>query len=119
MKLFMTTVISLFASVTYAAVLPKRETTVWQSPFSGTIDSPIAEDVLFPGVDFPFKYAASNWCESAYTPFRVYLTEGPTPPPFENVTVDGTLAEGSFILDLGKFLVSNFGMFQRPEILVH
>ncbi|TBU30792.1 hypothetical protein BD311DRAFT_172396 [Dichomitus squalens] len=110
MKLFITAIAPLFATLASAAVLPKREATVWRSPFSGTIDAPVANDVIVPGVDFAFEYALSNWCESAYTPFTVYLTGGPAPPPFENVNANGTLAEGSFMLDLGKYSVSNFGL---------
>ncbi|TFK85693.1 hypothetical protein K466DRAFT_566475 [Polyporus arcularius HHB13444] len=82
--------------------------TVILSPFSGTIVSPVANDTIVPGVEFPFEYDISNWCESAYSPFTVYLTEAP--PSFDNVTTDGTLAPGTYIHNFGTYLVSNFGL---------
>lgn len=99
---------SLFATLAFALTLPKRQTTIIQSPFSGTIAAPAANDVIVPGTNFTFEYHNSNWCESGYSPFTVYLTSGSAPPPFDNVTVNGTLAEGTYVLDMGKYLIANF-----------
>ncbi|KAI1790473.1 hypothetical protein LXA43DRAFT_890939 [Ganoderma leucocontextum] len=110
MRLFTTTtVISLFATLAFALTFPKRQTTtIWQSPFSGTIVAPAANDVIVPGANFTFEYDNSNWCESGFSPFTVYLTDGAVPPAFENVTVNGTLAEGAYILGMGKYVIANF-----------
>ncbi|RPD59455.1 hypothetical protein L226DRAFT_574470 [Lentinus tigrinus ALCF2SS1-7] len=109
MRPFIATVV-LVATVASAMLLPKRDKAIWQSPFSGTIVSPSAGSTIVPAVDFAFDYATSNWCESAFTPFTVYLTQGAEPPSFDNVTTDGTLADGSYLYNLGKFTVSNFGL---------
>ena len=103
-----TLIVSLFATLTFALTLPKRDTTIYQSPYSGTIVAPAANDVIVPGVNFTFEYDHSNWCESGFSQFVVYITSGTTPPPFDNVTVNGTLADGTYVLDLGKYIVPNF-----------
>ncbi|KAI0717526.1 hypothetical protein C8T65DRAFT_737858 [Cerioporus squamosus] len=73
-------------------MLPKRDAAIWKSPFDGTIVSPDAGSTVVPAVDFAFKYTVSNWCESAFSPFTVYFTQGAVPPSFDN------------------FMVSNFGL---------
>ncbi|PIL30756.1 hypothetical protein GSI_06924 [Ganoderma sinense ZZ0214-1] len=104
-----TLTVSLFAALSFALTLPKRQTTtIYQSPFSGTIVAPVADEVIVPGVNFTFQYDNSNWCESGFSEFIVYLTSGTTPPPFDNVTVNGTLADGTYILDMGEYVVPNF-----------
>ncbi len=110
MRPFTTSVIvSLFATLAFALTLPtRRATNIWQSPFSGSVVVPAANDVLVPGVNFTFEYDNSNWCESGFSPFTVYLTSGAAPPPFDNVTVNGTLAEGTYVLDMGKYVIANF-----------
>ena len=113
MRAFIATTVVLLATVVSAVVLPKRDKAIWQSPFSGTIVSPAAGSTITPSVDFAFDYAVSNWCESAFSPFAVYITQ--EPPSFANVTSDGTLADGTFALFLGKFTVSNFGRHSDPS----
>lgn len=103
-----TLIVSLFATLAFALTLPKRDTTIYQSPYSGTLVAPAANDVIVPGVNFTFEYDHSNWCESGFSQFVVYITSGTTPPPFDNVTVNGTLADGTYVLDLGKYIVPNF-----------
>ncbi|KAM5542159.1 hypothetical protein V8D89_004032 [Ganoderma adspersum] len=110
MRPFTSTLIAfLSATLAFALTLPKRQTTtIYQSPYSGIIVAPVANDVIVPGVNFTFQYDNSNWCESGFSQFVVYITSGSTPPPFDNVTVNGTLADGTYVLDLGKYVVPNF-----------
>ena len=98
----------LTAALACASVLP-RQTQVWESPFSGTITAPTSDAVLLSGANFSFAYARSNWCESDFSPFTVYVAQGTAPPAFESVTPDGALAEGAYTAQLGKYTVSNFG----------
>lgn len=109
MRTFIATIIVLAAAVASAMVLPKRDPAVWQSPFSGTIESPAANSTIVPAKAFDFKYASSNWCESAFSPFTVYLTDEPC--SFGNVTTNGTLAHGTYRHNFGTYMVSNFGTY--------
>lgn len=97
------------ASLLITSLSTATPTTIWQSPYSGEIVQPEAGATIVPDVDFPFQYDDSNWCESAFTPLTVYLTQGSAPPPFSDVTADGTLVEGSYVANFGKFVISNFG----------
>ncbi|KAI8983264.1 hypothetical protein BD414DRAFT_442304 [Trametes punicea] len=102
---------SLLSSLASATALPKREaSTVWESPFTGTIVTPTADQAVPFGADVPFEYDVSAWCEPAFSPFTVYLTAGQNPPVFDNVTDSGALADGAFVLEFGKFVVSRFGL---------
>ena len=74
----------LTAALACASVLP-RQTQVWESPFSGTITAPTSDAVLLSGANFSFAYARSNWCESDFSPFTVYVAQGAAPPAFESV----------------------------------
>ena len=104
----------LVATLAQASVLPqRRDAKIWQSPFTGTIIAPVADADVAPDAAFPFAYAVSNWCESSFTPFTVYLTTGVAPPAFGNVTADGELAEGTYEFQFGKYTVSNFGERER------
>ncbi|CDO71749.1 hypothetical protein BN946_scf184920.g33 [Trametes cinnabarina] len=100
----------LLATLVPATALPKRQPSTWESPFPGTILSPTRGQLFQFGSELPFAYQVSSWCEPAFAPFTVYLTAGPNPPVFDNVTADGTLADGSYLVDFGKFVVSRFGL---------
>ena len=71
----------LTAALACASALP-RQTQVWESPFSGTITAPTSNVVLISGANFSFAYARSNWCESDFSPFTVYVAQGAAPPAF-------------------------------------
>ncbi|KAH9891219.1 hypothetical protein C8Q73DRAFT_114972 [Cubamyces lactineus] len=102
---------ALCSSVVSATALPKRQSpAIWQSPYSGTLVSPTAGQPVVLGGDFPFEYDVSSWCEPDFAPFTVYLTEGRELPVFANVTASGALADGAFVFNFGKFVVSRFGL---------
>ncbi|KAI0656757.1 hypothetical protein C8Q70DRAFT_1056351 [Cubamyces menziesii] len=102
---------ALYSSVVSATALPKRQSpAIWQSPYSGTLVSPTTDQPVVLGGDFPFEYDVSSWCEPDFAPFTVYLTEGREPPVFDNVTASGALADGAFVFEFGKFVVSRFGL---------
>lgn len=106
---------ALYSSVVSATALPKRQSpAIWQSPYSGTLVSPTTDQPVVLGGDFPFEYDVSSWCEPDFAPFTVYLTEGREPPVFDNVTASGALADGAFVFEFGKFVVSRFGTSLMP-----
>ncbi|KAI0369894.1 hypothetical protein BV20DRAFT_945109 [Pilatotrama ljubarskyi] len=106
--------LSLFTSFASASVLPKRQSPpIWESPFSGAINTPTANQVIPFGAEFAFDYAISDWCEPGYAPFNVYLTVGADAPVFDNVTASGTLVEGAYAFDFGEFVVARFGLPQQ------
>ncbi|KAI0735831.1 hypothetical protein C8Q76DRAFT_792337 [Earliella scabrosa] len=107
MRSFILVAASLLAVLGSATVLPKRE--IWQSPFTGEIVAPSTNEVIVEDVAFPFNYKTSSWCQASFEPFEVYLTQGEAPPPFEDVTEDGVMADGSYVYDFGRFVVSHFG----------
>ncbi|KAH9939016.1 uncharacterized protein BXZ73DRAFT_99691 [Epithele typhae] len=109
---FVALAFTLLVTVASASTLPKRQagTQVWQSPFTGTITAPAADTAVEPGTPFAFAYTRNNWCQSSYSPFTVYATQGEAPPSFANVTTDGRLAEGTYVQEMGTFVVSNFGL---------
>lgn len=109
--LFTTSILtSLLAAGASASVLPARQPPpVWESPFTGAIDAPVENQAMAFGVEFPFSYTVSDWCEPAFAPFTVYLTTGAAPPTFANVTSTGALADGIAAFEFGKFVVSRFG----------
>ena len=107
MRSFILVAASLLAVLGSATVLPKRE--IWQSPFTGEIVAPLTNEVIVEDVAFPFNYKTSSWCQASFEPFEVYLTQGEAPPPFEDVTEDGVMADGSYVYDFGRFVVSHFG----------
>ncbi|KAI0825337.1 hypothetical protein BC628DRAFT_267830 [Trametes gibbosa] len=121
--LFTTVILTpLLAALASATALPKRQPpAIWQSPFTGTIVSPVENQTMVLGSGFPFEYDVSSWCEPAFAPFTVYLTAGAAPPTFENVTAAGALVDGAFAFEFGKFVVSRFGLPQEgvppPESL--
>ncbi|KAI0668622.1 hypothetical protein C8Q78DRAFT_235012 [Trametes maxima] len=101
------------ANLTAAVALPKRQPSpISQSPFTGVIVTPSENQPMSFGLDFPFEYDVSDWCEPAFAPFTVYLTAG-EPPVFDNVTATGALADGAFAFEFGKFVVSRFGLPQQ------
>ncbi|KAI0641103.1 hypothetical protein C8Q79DRAFT_1014528 [Trametes meyenii] len=104
---------SAIATLAAALALPKRQPPpIWQSPFTGIIVTPSVNQPMSFGLDFPFEYDVSDWCEPAFAPFTVYLTEG-EPPVFDNVTATGALTDGAFAFEFGKFVVSRFGLPQQ------
>lgn len=111
--LFITAILTplLAAAAAAASALPKRQPATWQSPFAGTIVSPVENQAMSFGGGFPFEYDVSSWCEPAFAPFSVWLTTGAAPPTFGNVTAAGALADGAFAFEFGKFVVSRFGAF--------
>lgn len=106
-----TVVTTFFAAFAAAAVLPKRE--INKSPYAGNIVTPTTNGSIIPGNEFPFSYEPSDWCESAFQPFSVYLTQGAEPPTFDAVTENGTLADGTYVFNFGTFIVSHFGRMSR------
>lgn len=82
-----------------AAVTPAR------SPFVGTILTPSSGAAMVSGGTFVFNYQTRNWCEQAYTEFKVSLVS--YEPTFDNVTdADGTLRDA--LHDFGTFTIANF-----------
>ncbi|KAI0358835.1 hypothetical protein OH77DRAFT_1396087 [Trametes cingulata] len=109
-------VLSIFATLASASVLRERQpppTGVWQSPFSGAINTPTANQAIPFGAEFAFDYGISDWCEPGYVPFNVYLTEGSEAPVFDNVTASGTLFDGAYAYYFGEFVVARFGLPQQ------
>lgn len=88
-----------------AASLPaKRQTVV---PVQGSVAAPSSNDDIAPGATFDFNFESVNYCESGYEPITVYLLE--QPPSSDDLTSDGTFAEGSYLYEFGEWLIPNFG----------
>ncbi|KAI0638873.1 hypothetical protein C8Q77DRAFT_13347 [Trametes polyzona] len=112
--LFIALFLTSLAAIAHAVALPKRQpSTVTPSPFTGAIVTPVENQLMSFGADFPFEYDISDWCEPGYAPFTVYLTAGDAPPVFDNVTVSGGLADGAFAFEFGQFVVARFGLPQQ------
>lgn len=99
MKLF-TAAISLFLAVAPSLSAPP-------SPFMGTIQAPVPDTTIVADTPFPFNYEANNWCEEGYNFFKVFLTEGTTPPAISAVDDNGNVAGA--LMTFGNFTVANFG----------
>ncbi|CAL1696797.1 unnamed protein product [Somion occarium] len=97
---------SIFAATSIILpLLASSAVTPIPSPFVGTILAPTSGLVIASGAEIPFAYQTRNWCEQAYTEFKVSIV--PYAPTFDNVTdADGTLQDA--LHEFGTFTVVNF-----------
>ncbi|KAI0735766.1 hypothetical protein C8Q76DRAFT_829569 [Earliella scabrosa] len=86
-----------------ASTLKRRQIIVHEH---GTTVQPVDGAVIAHGDNFPFEYDLAHLCFAAYDPISVYLsTDAPTT---DNVNLDGTLEDGSYVFDFGQFLAPAF-----------
>lgn len=89
-----------FASQASANPLERRVTV---QSFS-TITSPTDGTSVVGGQSFPFQFALSNWCETGYSPFSVYVLDSkPTA-----ASLNATQGFDDYLAFLGTYLVDNF-----------
>ena len=96
-------VLAFALSATAVSVAEKRQVV----PDHGTTLEPTDGSTIAPGTNFPFSYQRRNACNTGYSPITVYLSTAA--PASSDVTPDGHLASGSFILHWGDYLYANFG----------
>lgn len=95
-----TAVAVIFASQAVASPLEKRVTVQSYS----TITSPVDGTPMAAGETFPFNFALSNWCETGYSPFSVYVLDSKPTASSLNATQGFT----SYLYFFGTYLVDNF-----------
>ena len=84
--------------------LVKRQMVV---PTHGFTAEPANASIVEGGADFDFLYYNSNYCHSGYSQISVYLST--SAPTNNDVTNEGGLVDGSYVVDFGTYLIANFG----------
>ena len=77
------------------------------APSHGFTAEPANSSIIEGGADFDFLYYNSNYCHSGYSQISVYLST--SAPTDGDVTNEGGLADGSYVVDFGTYLIANFG----------
>ncbi|KAI0326375.1 hypothetical protein GY45DRAFT_1285588 [Cubamyces sp. BRFM 1775] len=85
--------------------LAKRQIVV---PTHGFTAEPANDSIIQGDADFDFLYYNSNYCHSGYSQISVYLST--SVPTNDDVTNEGGLADGSYVVDFGTYLIANFGL---------
>jgi hypothetical protein len=89
-----------FAAHSLASPLEKRATVQSYS----TLASPADGTPMAAGQTFPFNFELSNWCETGYSPFSVYILDSKPTASSMNATQGFT----NYLHFYGTYLVDNF-----------